>query len=115
MAASTTDPPPAAPSCGPRSTTAPSPAWRWAPWVRASVRSSVTAPDRADDPDRTQEVDVPVAVQAGLWGLLAGGALVVGAAIAWVVQVPQKVVAGVMAFGAGVLISALAFDLVDEA
>jgi ZIP family zinc transporter len=29
--------------------------------------------------------------------------------------VPQKVVAGIMAFGAGVLISALAFDLVDEA
>jgi ZIP family zinc transporter len=58
---------------------------------------------------------VPVAVQAGLWGLLAGGALVVGAAIAWVVRVPQKVVAGIMAFGAGVLISALAFDLVDEA
>lgn len=58
---------------------------------------------------------MPVAVQAGLWGLLAGGALVVGAAIAWVLRVPQKIVAGVMAFGAGVLISALAFDLVDEA
>jgi ZIP family zinc transporter len=47
--------------------------------------------------------------------LLAGGALVVGAAIAWVARVPQKVVAGVMAFGAGVLIAALSFDLVDEA
>ena len=58
---------------------------------------------------------MPIAVQAGLWGLLAGGALVVGAAVAWVVRVPQKVVASVMAFGAGVLISALAFDLVDEA
>jgi ZIP family zinc transporter len=58
---------------------------------------------------------VPVAVQAGLWGLLAGGALVVGAAIAWLARVPQKVVASIMAFGAGVLISALAFDLVDEA
>lgn len=58
---------------------------------------------------------MPVAVQAGLWGLLAGGALVVGAAIAWVLRVPQKIVASVMAFGAGVLISALAFDLVDEA
>jgi ZIP family zinc transporter len=58
---------------------------------------------------------MPVAVAAGLWGLLAGGALVVGAAIAWLVRVPQKVVATVMAFGAGVLISALAFDLVDEA
>jgi len=54
-------------------------------------------------------------LEAGLWGLLAGSALVLGAAIAWSVRVPQRVVAGVMAFGAGVLISALAFDLVDEA
>ena len=54
-------------------------------------------------------------VQAGLWGLLAGGALVVGALIAWFVPVPRRIVGGVMAFGAGVLISALAFDLVDEA
>ena len=58
---------------------------------------------------------MPIWVQAGLWGLLAGGALVVGAAVAWFVQVPRAVVASVMAFGAGVLISALAFDLVDEA
>jgi ZIP family zinc transporter len=50
-----------------------------------------------------------------MWGLLAGGALVVGALVAWFVHVPQKVIAGIMAFGAGVLISALAFDLVDEA
>ncbi|WP_243696759.1 ZIP family metal transporter [Labedella gwakjiensis] len=48
-------------------------------------------------------------------GLLAGGALVVGAVIAWFVRVPGHVVAGVMAFGSGVLISALAFDLVQEA
>jgi ZIP family zinc transporter len=58
---------------------------------------------------------MPVWLQAGAWGLLAGGALVVGAAVAWFVRVPQRVVASVMAFGAGVLISALAFDLVDEA
>lgn len=54
-------------------------------------------------------------MQAGLWGLVSGGMLVVGAAIAWWVRVPRLVTAGVMAFGAGVLISALAFDLVDEA
>ncbi len=54
-------------------------------------------------------------VQAGLWGLLAGGALVIGALIAWFVKVRPTVVASVMAFGAGVLISALAFDLVDDA
>lgn len=58
---------------------------------------------------------MPVWAQAGLWGLLSGGTLVLGAAIAWWVRVPRLVIAGVMAFGAGVLISALSFDLVDEA
>lgn len=58
---------------------------------------------------------MPTWIAAGLWGLLAGGALVVGAAVAWFVKVPRPVVAGVMAFGAGVLMSALAFDLVDDA
>jgi len=54
-------------------------------------------------------------LQAGGWGLVAGGALVLGASIAWFVRVPQTVVSAIMAFGSGVLISALAFDLVDEA
>lgn len=54
-------------------------------------------------------------LQAGLWGLASGATLVVGAAVAWFVRVPSRVVAGVMAFGAGVLISALAFELVEEA
>jgi ZIP family zinc transporter len=54
-------------------------------------------------------------VTAGLAGLAAGGALLLGAIIAWFVNVPRNIVAGVMAFGAGVLISALAFDLVGEA
>jgi len=58
---------------------------------------------------------VPIWVQAGLWGTFAGGALVVGAALAWNLHIPRLVVASVMAFGSGVLISALAFDLVDEA
>ncbi|MGN6250407.1 MAG: ZIP family metal transporter [Marmoricola sp.] len=58
---------------------------------------------------------MPVWLQAGLWGLLAGGALVLGAAIAWWAKVPRLVVALVMAFGSGVLISALAFDLIDDA
>ena len=58
---------------------------------------------------------MPIWIQAGLWGLAAGGALVVGALVAWLIEVPQRIVASVMAFGAGVLISALAFDLVDEA
>ncbi len=58
---------------------------------------------------------MPVWLEAGAWGLLAGGALVIGALIAWFVKVPRAVVASVMAFGSGVLISALSFDLIDEA
>ena len=54
-------------------------------------------------------------MEAGAWGLLGGSALVVGAALAWFGTVPSKVIASVMAFGAGVLISALAFDLGQEA
>jgi ZIP family zinc transporter len=56
----------------------------------------------------------------GLWlaalsGLIGGGTLLVGAAVAWFVEIPQRVVAGIMAVGAGVLISTLAFELVEEA
>ena len=58
---------------------------------------------------------MPTWAEAGLWGLLGGGALVIGALIAWFVRVPAAVVAGVMAFGSGVLISAVAFDLMAEA
>ncbi|MFD5829714.1 ZIP family metal transporter [Lentzea sp. NPDC060358] len=54
-------------------------------------------------------------VEAGLWGLAGGGALVLGALVAWLVEVPRDVVAVVMAFGAGVLTAAAAFELVDEA
>lgn len=50
-----------------------------------------------------------------LGGLIAGGALLLGSAIAWYVRVPSKVVAGIMAFGAGVLISALTLELVSDA
>ncbi|MCK2215693.1 ZIP family zinc transporter [Actinomadura sp. ATCC 31491] len=58
---------------------------------------------------------MPVWVQAGLWGALAGGALLIGAAIAWFRPVPPRLIAAIMAFGAGVLIAALSFELLDEA
>ena len=58
---------------------------------------------------------MPVWLQAGLWGLLAGSALLIGAAIGYFTHVPQRAIAAVMAFGSGVLISALAFDLMDAA
>ena len=58
---------------------------------------------------------MPPWLQAGLWGLLAGGALVLGAAIGYRVKIAPRLVAAVMAFGSGVLISALSFELMDEA
>ena len=53
--------------------------------------------------------------QATFWGFVSGGALVVGAAIGYCVKVPARVIAYVMAFGSGVLISALSFELMEEA
>ena len=58
---------------------------------------------------------VPLWAQAGFWGFVAGAALLVGAGVAYFVHVPQRLIAGVMAFGSGVLISALSFELMDEA
>lgn len=53
--------------------------------------------------------------QAGFWGFVAGAALLVGAAVAYFLDVPQRLIAAIMAFGSGVLISALSFELMDEA
>jgi ZIP family zinc transporter len=58
---------------------------------------------------------MPQWIEAGLWGLAGGGALVAGALVAWFLRVPRDVVAVVMAFGAGVLTAAAAFELMDEA
>jgi zinc transporter, ZIP family len=49
------------------------------------------------------------------WGLLAGSSLVVGAFVALLLPIQPRVLGLVMAFGSGVLISAVAFDLVEEA
>jgi ZIP family zinc transporter len=57
----------------------------------------------------------PLWLQAGFWGLVAGLALVLGALTGYYLRVPQRLIASVMAFGSGVLISALAFELVEEA
>lgn len=54
-------------------------------------------------------------IQSILWGLVSGSALIIGALLAYFTNVPRKIIAFVMAFGSGVLISALAFNLMDEA
>lgn len=58
---------------------------------------------------------LPQWAQAGIWGFVAGAALLLGAAVAYFFEVPKRLIAGVMAFGSGVLISALSFELMDEA
>lgn len=55
------------------------------------------------------------AAQAALWGLVSGGALVLGAALAFMFPIRKRVVANIMAFGAGVLMSALSFELMSVA
>jgi ZIP family zinc transporter len=54
------------------------------------------------------------AVGAFGWGLLASSSLLIGAAVTLVRPPGQRTVALVMAFGAGVLISAVAYDLVQD-
>ena len=58
---------------------------------------------------------MPGWLQAGGWGLLAGSALLIGAAVGYLARIPQKIIASIMAFGAGVLLSAVSFELVAEA
>lgn len=52
---------------------------------------------------------------AFLWGLVGGISLVLGAAVVYLIPIHDRVLGAIMAFGAGVLISAVAFELVDEA
>ena len=47
--------------------------------------------------------------------MLAGSALLVGAAVGYLFRISDRLVAGIMAFGSGVLISALSFELMEEA
>src|SRR5699024_7110678 len=58
---------------------------------------------------------MPIWIQAGLWGLLAGSALLIGAVIGYASKISQRTIASCMAFGSGVLISTLAFELMAEA
>jgi zinc transporter, ZIP family len=54
-------------------------------------------------------------ITAALYGLLASSGLLVGALIGMLTTPPRQLVAAVTAFGSGVLVSALSFDLMGEA
>jgi ZIP family zinc transporter len=49
------------------------------------------------------------------WALLAASSLVLGALVAFAVRIPRRVLGLIMGFGAGVLISAVAYELVLDA
>jgi ZIP family zinc transporter len=53
--------------------------------------------------------------EALFWGFVAGSSLILGGAVALVRPLSTRLLGLVMAFGAGVLISAVAYDLVGEA
>ena len=73
------------------------------------------SPGRIDAAGSGYVRGMPEWLQAGAWGLLAGSALLIGAAVGFFARVPRRVVASVMAFGAGVLLSAVSFELIAEA
>ena len=52
---------------------------------------------------------------AAAWGAVAASSLIVGALIALVRTVPKRQLGLIMAFGSGVLISSVAYELVEEA
>ena len=54
-------------------------------------------------------------LEAGFWGLVGASSLVIGAALGLWLRIPHRIVALIMGFGAGALVSALAFDLTAEA
>lgn len=58
---------------------------------------------------------IPAWLEAGFWGFIASSALLIGALLGWFIRFPPKAVAYVMAFGSGILVAALSFELVGEA
>lgn len=53
-------------------------------------------------------------LQAGLWGLAGASSLLIGAALAWLAPLSKRITTGFMAFGCGVLISAVSYDLIQD-
>lgn len=58
---------------------------------------------------------MPVWLQAGGWGFLAASALLIGSLLGWFIGFSSKAIAHIMAFGSGILVAALSFELVGEA
>ena len=53
--------------------------------------------------------------EAALWAFLGSGSLLIGMALVFLLRPGQRTIGLIMAFGAGTMISAVAFELVEEA
>jgi ZIP family zinc transporter len=58
---------------------------------------------------------VPGWVEAFLWGLVVGSGLMIGVLISYFMNLSHRLIAVIMGFGGGVLISVLTFELLEEA
>ena len=54
-------------------------------------------------------------IEAAFWGGLGASALLLGSLLAFLVDIPKRVQGLILAFGAGTLIGAVAYELVEEA
>src|SRR5512140_1329991 len=54
-------------------------------------------------------------LEAATWGLIAASSLVIGSALTFWLKPSRKLIGLIMGFGAGALISAIAYDLVEDA
>src|SRR3954453_10734464 len=84
----------------------------------ASVRGLTAHTQSKHVADRTwinrNQCKMPIWVSAALWGLLGASSLILGAAVAFLVSLPMRLTAGIMACGCRVLISAVAYDLLED-
>jgi zinc transporter, ZIP family len=53
--------------------------------------------------------------EAGLWGAVGASSLLLGAVVGLTLPIPRRAIGLILGFGAGTLISALAFELTEEA
>lgn len=54
-------------------------------------------------------------LEAAFWGFVAASSLILGAVVAFAFRVPARVLGLVLAFGSGVLMSTVAYELVEDA
>jgi ZIP family zinc transporter len=85
------------------------------PGLRSTFRYVGTSVTPRYEPCKGLQSCRRVEGEALVWGIVAGSSLVLGGLIALFFEIPTRAIGLVMAFGAGVLISAVAYELVADA